>query len=376
MTGGDRRRVLILGGGIAGVATALFLSDEPDIDVTVVEREPRHDAHSSGRSAEVLRVAIDDPVTRALGCQTSAMLDNPASLGFDASGMIDRSGLFVITSGAEPAWAPELESEGVAEPVQLSEFQSRAPHFMPEGDRAHWLREGGRIHVGRLLPALIRAATARGVRFVRTAGAATVTAVDGAVRGLLLDGRTELRGDDVIVAAGAWSGGIAAALGIDLPLRTTRRHMFWTADDPTRAASAPIVWDDAAGFYARPEQAGWGVSMCDVIDAEPDASPRYPVDAHARARVAALVARHLPRVGAPLAIERGWSGFRDLTPDDRPILGPDGRIDGLHWCTGLGGHGMTVSLSLGRATAAALLDRHDELGAQCARTRFESHVAS
>ena len=99
MTGGDRRRVLILGGGIAGVATALFLSDEPDIDVTVVEREPRHDAHSSGRSAEVLRVAIDDPVTRALGCQTSAMLDDPASLGFDASGMIDRSGLFGSAPG-------------------------------------------------------------------------------------------------------------------------------------------------------------------------------------------------------------------------------------------------------------------------------------
>ncbi|MEM6569377.1 MAG: FAD-dependent oxidoreductase [Planctomycetota bacterium] len=374
MSRGDRRRVAILGGGIAGVATAAFLAEEPDVEVTLVEREPRHDAHSTGRSAEILRVAVDDPVTREMARACAALLATPSKVGLDRDDLVERTGLFVVTGEPEPAWAAELEASGDAERVGPDALRERAPHFRPEGHRLHWLPAAGRVRAERLVPALVRTALRRGAKLVRSAGPAEVRVEAGAVRGLSIPGRTPIECDDLVVAAGAWTRGIARSLGLDLELRPTRRHMFLASTDRPCPPGAPIVWDDAAGFYARPDGAVWGISMCDIADADPSATPPYPIDDAARARALALVERHLPRAanGPAARLVDGWSGFRDLTPDDRPILGPDGRIAGLSWCAGLGGHGMTLSLAVGRAAAAAALGRSDVFADRCGRERFES----
>ena len=68
-----RRRIIVLGGGVGGLSTAHALARDGDADVTLVEREARHDVHSTGRSAEILRVAVDDPVTRALALETEEL---------------------------------------------------------------------------------------------------------------------------------------------------------------------------------------------------------------------------------------------------------------------------------------------------------------
>ncbi|MEM9382777.1 MAG: FAD-dependent oxidoreductase [Planctomycetota bacterium] len=374
MSSGDRRRVGVLGGGIAGVSTAAFLAQEPEVEVTLVEREPRHDTHSTGRSAEILRVAVDDPVTRAMARASSALLASPSQAGLGRADLVERTGLFVVTAGNEPAWAEELEASGDAERADLERLRARAPHFVPRGDRVHWLPAGGRVRAERLVPALVRAAVARGARFVRSAGPAAVDVEAGAVRGVVLANGRRIDCDDVVVAAGAWTLGIARSMGLDLELRPTRRHMFLTSPAARHPLGAPVVWDDAAGFYARTDPDGWGISMCDVVDAAPSQAPPYPVEDAARARALSLAERHLPRAAGepPVEVVDGWSGFRDLTPDDRPILGPDDRVAGLSWCAGLGGHGMTLSLSVGRSAAAAALGRPDPFAERCRRERFEA----
>ena len=76
-----RERLVVLGGGIAGLASAWFAASLSDLEVVVVEREPRHDAHSSGRSAEIQRIAIPDPVARELAMATDAVYANPEGSG-------------------------------------------------------------------------------------------------------------------------------------------------------------------------------------------------------------------------------------------------------------------------------------------------------
>ncbi|MEM6672174.1 MAG: FAD-dependent oxidoreductase [Planctomycetota bacterium] len=367
----DERRIAVVGGGLAGAATAFFLAAERNARVTLVEREPRHDAHGSGRSAEILRVAADDPVTRALALQSSVLLDDPASIGLEVHApLVDRRGLFVVSGPDAPAWAAPLVDAGAAERTSVDELRARAPHFTPTGSNVHWLPGGGRVHVARLLPALVRGAVRRGAAIARTAGEARVVVDGTAVRGVSAPGVAPIEADDVVVAAGAWTRETAASLGLSLPLRPTRRHACVTAPDPALDPRAPIVWDDVAGFYARQESGAWCVSACDVTDVDPAERPRYAPSEGALARVRELVARHL----GDFAIARSWSGFRDLVPDDRPILGPDGRVEGLHWCAGLGGHGVTLSLAVGRAAAEAVLGRPDDLAQACSRARFETPV--
>ena len=373
------RQVAIIGGGIGGLATAFFLSAEEGVEVTLFERDPRHNAHSSGRSAEILRTAIDDPVTEELALATSELLRDPAAVGLPAYGeLADRRGLYVIGNGDEAApWIERHLANGTAIESSREALRKAAPHFAPKGTRVLHLPSGGRIFGDRLLAALARGALRRGVRILRSSGDALPRIVDGRVVGVELEGDC-LPCDSLVIAAGAWSGPMGEAIGAPLPLQTTRRHMWVTPHDPAASQDAPIVWDDSTGFYARPEAStggvtAWAFSATDLDEhsAGNGSSERhaaYVVSDAARADALAAVREHLPKVEPSLT--RAWRGFRDLSPDDRPMLGPDSRVEGLHWCAGLGGHGMTISLAVGQASADAVMGRASALTKSCAVHRF------
>jgi sarcosine oxidase subunit beta len=376
---GSPKQIAIIGGGIGGLATAFFLGAEKDIEVTLFEREPRHNAHSSGRSAEILRTAIDDPVTEELALTTAAALSDPSSMGLQAGAeLLDRRGLFVVTSTEQNApWAERHLRAGAARESSLEELKEAAPHFTPQGRRVLHLASGGQIRGDRLLASLARGAIRRGVHVHRSTGDAVPRILGGRVTGVEVAGRL-VPCDALVVAAGAWSGPMSEALGAPLPLRTTRRHMWVTAPVSRTTRKAPIVWDDASGFYVRPEvhsdgSVAWAFSATDLDErlAAANAEERraaYVIDEGARA--AAVTAAGERLVAAPLAGLSGWRGFRDLSPDDRPMIGQDPRIEGLHWCAGLGGHGMTTSLAVGRVSADAVMQRPGRLVDACGVGRF------
>jgi len=361
-------RISILGGGIGGLSTAFFLGAEEGVEVTLFEREPRHDAHSSGRSAEILRTAIDQPFTADLGLRTAHLLRHPEEIGLKVHApLIDTRGLYVITGEDDPAWLESHQAVGAAvgAAVEVSRAQLReaAPHFHASGPRIFHLPSGGHINAGHLMRSLARGAAARGVELRRSAGPAQPVVEEGRVTAVRC-GAALFPCDRLVIAAGAWTTALAADLGVQLPLRTTRRHMWVaTSAQPERAASAPVVWDDTAGFYARPDDATagpttWAFSHTDIDEWTPGTSesspsgPMYEVDSQTRAAAFEAAHRYLP--GEPLQEVHAWRGFRDLAAEDHPILGPDKTIEGLFWCAGLGGHGMTISLATGEHTALAV----------------------
>jgi sarcosine oxidase subunit beta len=68
-------------------------------------------------------------------------------------------------------------------------------------------------------------------------------------------------------------------------------------------------------------------------------------------RLARLRHRFSPAGGA--AIERGWAGLYDMTPDAHPILGEIG--DRVYAACGFSGHGFMQSPAVGRALAEEIL---------------------
>lgn len=359
-----RERLVVLGGGIAGLASAWFAASLSDLEVVVVEREPRHDAHSSGRSAEIQRIAIPDPVARELAVATDAVYANPEGSGLPPDlALIDRVGLVVAHPAAEPEWRRDLEGRVEMQRLGADEARRRAPHTQLEAAHATWFPTAGQVNAPRLLATLARSCARRGVHFVRSSGEASIEVEGGRVRGVTPGRGTSIAATCVINAAGAWAGEVGAAAGAPLSLRPTRRHMLAFARD-ARIAAPPVVWDDAAALYVRARGDRWLVSPCDVEDAAPVAKGGYAVDPGIVERTRDRLTPFAPELAdAPLV--DAWVGYRDLTPDDRPVLGQDPRVMGLSWCASFGGHGMTLGLAAGRSAARAALGLEDHWAARC-----------
>lgn len=359
-------RTLVVGGGIAGAVMLHALSERGEqrgaerSELVLLEGAERLGAHSSGRSAAIHRPAIHDPVTRALALETLDWLETRArsELGRAA---LDPVGLMITEGAAEDApaaaWAEELLARGIAERVDVVRRASLAPHVRPIGARTWWLPRCGRVAAHALVRGLVEAAERRGAWVETGARVRRVLAEDGAVRGVELADGTVLAAERVVLAAGAWSAALGAGVDCQVPLAASRRHLFVTQALANVDPRLPVVWDDAAGFYARPYDGGLLLCGCDQDPVDPGVlAPRYTVVPEERERTLALAARIVP-AERPYELDRGWCGLRDVGPGDRPILGPDPRLAGLVWCAGLGGHGFSIGIAAARVATDLMAGR-------------------
>jgi glycine/D-amino acid oxidase-like deaminating enzyme len=376
-------RTIVVGGGIAGTSAAFWLARERSgrDEVLLLEGATRLGAHASGRSAAIHRAAVDDPVTRALALETLVWLEDAPRV-LSGQRLLDAVGLVVcegLSEDAPPAaWAAELQERGIAVRLSEAERRVRVPHTNARGARTWWLPRAGRVAAHALVQTLSNEAERAGARVVTGTAVRRVRQAAGRVTGVELADGTHIDANMVVLAAGAWSAKLGAEVGCELPLAQSTRHLFVTrpsghgAFDPR----APIVWDDTAGFYVRPYDGGLLVCACDQAPARPDdVAPRYRSDPRVADRASAL-ARELLHLAEPVVIDRGWCGLRDRTPDDRPVLGPDPRLQGLAWCAGLGGHGLSIGVAAARALVATLEDRDPGLPGVIGPERFVAAMAT
>jgi sarcosine oxidase subunit beta len=180
-----------------------------------------------------------------------------------------------------------------------------------------------------------------------------------------LDG---LDADAVVVAAGHESRALLATIGIDVPIRAERRHLFFSAPVAERILD-PLVIASELGFAAK-QLADGRVLASDLRGAGGPEEWRRTI----RAGFESL----LPRLEA-VSFTELVSGVYDVTPDHDPILG---RVaDGVWLAAGFSGHGFMLAPAVGRLVAESVLGRDDPLLAAYALDRFaiaerpiETHV--
>jgi D-amino-acid dehydrogenase len=156
--------------------------------------------------------------------------------------------------------------------------------------------------------------------------------------------RGDLAADQVVLAAGPWSAGLARSLGLDLPLEAAKGYSVTCdrpADGPTRpvllgeARVAVTPMGDALRFAGTLELAGLDLTIN-------------------RRRVAAI-RRAVPQYLAgddAYRVREIWRGLRPCSPDGLPYVGRPARLDNLVVATG---HAM-VGVSLGPITGALVAD--------------------
>jgi D-arginine dehydrogenase len=126
------------------------------------------------------------------------------------------------------------------------------------------------------------------------------------------------------------------------------------------------VWHLDEGVYFRPESGGLLLSPCDETPSQPGVPAVDPLAAES---LAVKLPRAFPRLAA-VTVALAWAGLRTFAADRLPVIGPDPRVEGFFWIAGLGGHGVTTSLSAGELAAKLLLEPRRDAGNPFSPARF------
>ncbi len=148
--------------------------------------------------------------------------------------------------------------------------------------------------------------------------------------------------DHVVIATGAWSRQLLDPLGISVPLETERGYHAMLFD-PEVMPALPIS-NKTRAFGVTPMEDGLRVAGTVEIaglDAPPNEERAKALVQHARRMFPALTGSQV----------RYWMGFRPSTPDSLPVLGPASGRPGLHFAFGHGHFGMTGGPPSGRLVA-------------------------
>ncbi|HEY7786918.1 MAG TPA: FAD-dependent oxidoreductase [Casimicrobiaceae bacterium] len=357
-----RYDVAIVGGGVVGSAVACFVAPlAPSARVAVIEPDSTYEFASTLRASGGAR--------RQFSCPENIEMSNfgisfirhaDATLATDGvSAHVEwREGGYLFIVG--PADVDALrdnhaiqQAHGVvANWLTTSELHARYPSMSLEGIAAGvHTPEDGWCDPNGLLQGLRRKARALGVEYVED----RVVGIDhdGSVaRSLRLASGTVIPADYIVNAAGAWAKGIAAMVGMRLPIEPLRRfeHFFET---PNRIEPLPYV-KDTARLAFRPEGRGYSGG---VVDSNEPRGYNFDVDHDYFERVVWPALAHRFPAFEACRCRRTWSGLYEQNElDGNPVIGRwSGRMENFLVVAGFSGHGMMHAPAAGRAIAELIV---------------------
>jgi D-arginine dehydrogenase len=346
------RSVVIIGGGIAGVALAWRLA--AGSRVVLIEREEGLGYHATGRSAAEWSLVHAEGLTRSITAASGAFFNTPPS-GFSDLALLRRRGNVVYARPGEGSALADLldharEFQPDIEAITPRTAGARAPFLDPSAlEAAFWDPLNGEIEVDALMTACRRAAAGAGAAF--WTGAAFLGAERRRGKWVVATSRGGLEADVLVNAAGPWADEVAQLCGAAPLGLAARRRSAVTFDPPTDldVRGLPSADDAASGFYIKPEAGRLMACPGDATPSAPcDARPEEIDVATAAWMAGEVMGCEIRRLGA------SWAGLRTYAPDQQPVAGWDATVDGLFWLAGLGGGGLMTAPALSAAAAGIL----------------------
>ena len=341
-----RQRVLVIGGGIAGVSLGSELALE--CDVVLLEAERSLALHSTGRSAALFLGGYGPPAVQELTRRSEAEFVRLAALPEMPPLLTPRGGLF--TAWDEPT-ATALQEMLAHQPFMAALTADQAQRLCP-ALRVEDLLLGAYdssardIDVSALHGYYTGRLRCRGGQIVT---GARIVAADRSASGWEVRTQDDQRwrADAVVNAAGAWGDQVAElCTGSGHGLSPRRRTVAIARTAVPVARDWPVVADAGEAWYFKPEGGGLLVSPGDESEVPPADVKPDPLD----------IARVLDRVNAVTtlqlrSVQTSWAGLRTFAPDRLPIVGPHPDEPALFCFVGQGGYGIQMAPALAQVAA-------------------------
>ncbi|WP_238701231.1 glycine oxidase ThiO [Mariprofundus erugo] len=332
---GAGMRVAVIGGGVVGCLTALYLH-RLGAKPVVIERG-RTGQESSWAGAGILCPIHPWLYPDSLSHFVDYSLNLYPALNRDLyhlTGMSiqwRKSGLMIplfsddrVNHQAQAiAWSQQFGWQ--LDLLNRQQAVDAEPTLSPEVDGALLWPEVGQVRNPRLLQAARKALELSGVEIREMCEVTSLLEAGGRATGLMLADGSSIEADAVLLAAGSWSGELAEQWGISLPVEPVKGQIVLLKDTPGKLAHI-VKHDDA---YLVPRVDGHiliGASMERVGFSKGNTEPVVN-------RLLEATWRMAPGLKDAEIVEQ-WMGFRPGTPDGLPYLGPVNGRPGLWVATG------------------------------------------
>lgn len=359
------KKIGIIGGGIIGTATAYFLSQYKDAEVTLFEKN----SIGSGTTAKSAATfcLIDDSVShefwsvRLFGFNfyTGLEKDMPGSTGFEKTGTLTvcpyREYEMYVKRAVALTNASGYKSEYITDIDKIKEI---VPDLTLENVLgAGWCPDDGFFDATMIANTLAKLAKENGVKVMIGTKVEEIKVENNKVTGVSTDkGDFEL--DTVIDASGPWVRNVAKLVGIDLPIWHTKAEVFIL--EPSEKLGYPFPVLKYPRFYARKDKDN--VFICkshqsmDLNDSmhagfwDPDQlSMTGGTDEYFWEFLTGELFNDYPRL-LESSVVNSWVGYRAEPPDFLPVLGPT-PVEGYVLAAGAGGNGVIEAPTIGRDIA-------------------------
>ena len=352
--------VVVVGGGIEGLATAWALTCRGVEDVLVLERSTLASG-GTGKSSGIVRCHYGVPSLAAMAWRGTQVFEQAPDLlgheiGFEQVGYVvgvgpENLASFSASIAAQQALGIDTRTvthddvAGLWPMASLDDFAAFA--YEPRG---------GYGDAYSTAMAFASAARRQGATIRQGAGVHTVVADAGRVTGVRLHDGTTVSAGTVVVAAGPWSAGLLWQLGVELPL-VVHREPILLVDPGEPLGNVPVLSDLVTLQYVRSERSGkllvGNSDLAALSAADPDAYSNRADPESVDVAVEKFATR-FPRL-QQAGLSSSYAGCYDVTPDFNPVMSATD-VDRLFVAAGFSGHGYKISPAVGELMADLVLD--------------------
>ena len=349
--------VAIIGAGIHGASVAFHLANRWGVKATVFEQTAPAGG-PTGRSSAICRAYYTNPYLARIAhasldmFRTFGELSGGRDCGFRQTGMV----YLHPEADAEPLREAARYMNSIGTRIEMldpDDLRADFPLLDPKDiGIAAWEPDAGYADPVATTAGLLARAAEMGAKPRLYTRVVRIESRQGRGARLHIDGGEIFDCESLLIAAGPWTKGLAAGLGVDLPLTVERHYVAtirWSDAREMRYAHADIP----GGYYCKPE--GEDLYCLGPLTPEAEVDPDEPVrpldneESHALAKQATS---RIPRLKEAVSTG-GWASLYDVSPDWMPLIGEI--TPGVFVDAGTSGHGFKLGPALGADVAALLL---------------------